>query len=410
MNANQVAAAMVRMDWRDTLLKNERTEAIRAILANALIALRYEPEWSGVLAFNEFTVRVETKRRTPWGKPAGEAWTDNDDRLTAEWLQKENIYVGTMIAGEAVQTIALENRFHPVRDYLDSLVWDAKPRLATWVPRYLGTDPNKHIYSTFGRKWLISAVARQYRPGCKADHTLILEGPQGCGKSSALRTLGSPWFTDQMPELGSKDSYLQIHGIWIAEMAELDSISRAETSRIKAFITAVSDRFRLPYGKNAVDWPRHCVFAGSTNRDDWNRDETGARRFWPVRCGRIDLKALERDRDQLWAEAVVRYREGEHWWLEDSADVAAAVAEQDERYECDPWAEKISDLISTCEEVSIGQILRGLDKPQGQWSRGDEMRVSAFLKSRGWTRVRTEAKSAVGTNPAKRPWVYRRPQ
>jgi predicted P-loop ATPase len=403
-DVGRAAAAIYQMDWRRILITNKDGNP-RPLLANALTALRNDPAWQGVLAFNEFAVRIEIQSRTPWGKEPGEQWTDNDDRLTSEWLQKESITVTTNVAGEAVQTVAMEHAFHPVRDYLNGLKWDEKPRLRNWVNTYLGVDPDKDIARAFGFMWMISAVARIFEPGCKADCCLILEGPQGIGKSTSLRVLSTPWFTDQLAELGTKDASMQCHGVWIVELAELDSINRSETSRIKAFMSATFDRFRLPYGKNVTQWPRGCVFAGSTNKDDYLRDETGARRFWPIKCTAVDVKALERDRDHLWAEAVHLYRGRKEWWLTDDTDITAAEAEQAARFEVDPWAEKISAFIQSRDEVTIGDVLTNIGKHEGQWTRADEMRVSAFLKSRKWAKVRTEVRTEVGTL---RPWVYRR--
>ncbi len=135
-----------------------------------------------------------------------------------------------------------------------------------------------------GSRWLISAVARIFQPGCKADCCLILEGPQGIKKSTTLRTLAEPWFIDHIPELGTKDSLIQVHSAWVIELAELESISRAEVGSIKQFISTQTDTFRPPYGKRASDFPRQCVFAGSVNNNTYLRDETGGRRFWPVKC------------------------------------------------------------------------------------------------------------------------------
>jgi predicted P-loop ATPase len=170
-------------------------------------------------------------------------------------------------------------------------------------------------------------------PGCKNDCALILEGPQGLKKSTALRVLGEPWFTDDIADIGSKDAQLQIRGAWIIEWSDLDAMSRVDISKVKAFMSRAIDRFRPPYGHRLVELPRESVFAGTTNSDSYLRDVTGARRFWPVRCGVIDIDSLKQDRDQLWAEAVVRFRDGASWWLEKQFLVEAAEMEQAERYE-----------------------------------------------------------------------------
>ena len=221
------------------------------------------------------------------------------------------------------------------------LRWDGMPRLDAWTMTHLGAEDTP-LNRAFGSRWMISAVARIMRPGVKADHMLILEGPQGAKKSSALKVLaGEEWFTDELAEIGCKDAAQQMRGIWIIEIAELDAISRAEVSRIKAFLTRTTDRYRPPYERYIVTVPRQCVFAGSVNPETYLRDETGNRRFWPVRCGTIDLDALARDRDQLWAEAVKRYRDGAIWWLDEPDLIAGAKAEQDRRYQTDAWDARI---------------------------------------------------------------------
>lgn len=234
-------------DWTSHLLLNDGG-APRAVLANAITALRLAPEWDGVLGFNEFSLATVALKAPPW--PGGQArcdWTDHEDRLTADWLQHQGIYVSVEVAGLAVQTVAKDGSFHPVRQKLDSLKWDGTKRIDGWLSLYLGVAPSPYT-NAVGARWLISAVARLYEPGVKADCALILEGEQGLMKSTALKALAEPWFTDEIADLGSKDAAMQTRGVWVIEIAELDSMSRAEVSKIKSFISRSTDRFRPPYG------------------------------------------------------------------------------------------------------------------------------------------------------------------
>jgi hypothetical protein len=179
-------------NWRDNLIVN-RWGAPKAILANAITALRFAPEWTGVLAFNEFSAGTAALKPMPWGSSTKE-WSDYEDLLTTNWLQHQGIFVPVEIAGQAVQSLAKNRPFHPVREYLDSLRWDSTKRIDTWLSLYLGAQPTNYI-AAVGARWLISAVARIYQPGVKADCCLILEGQQGLKKSTALKTIGGEWFT-----------------------------------------------------------------------------------------------------------------------------------------------------------------------------------------------------------------------
>ena len=228
-----------------------------------------------------------------------------------------------------------------------------------------------------------------YEPGCQADHVLILEGPQGKGKSTALRILGEPFYSDDIAELGTKDASLGTAGVWIVELPELDAMTRAEVSKIKSFVSRRTDRFRPPYGRRLIEAHRQCVFAGSVNHGEYLKDETGGRRFWPVQCGSINLDTLRRDKDQLWAEAVDRYRKGERWWLDTQELINAATAEQEARYQPDPWEGVIGDWIDGRSEVTTADVLReALYKQTGQWTRADEIRVGMILRCLNWEPVR----------------------
>ncbi|MBR0683288.1 P-loop ATPase [Roseomonas eburnea] len=411
-------SALLRLDLSGIPERNE---------ANVITALSLDPAFAGALAFDEFSQEIMIARPLPWEgteialpRPWGEA----DDVRCAEWLQRHEINVPPIVVGRSVVAVARNVRVHPVQDYLSALAWDGTPRLDGWALTYLGAADTR-LNRAMASLWMISAVARIMQPGCKADHMLILEGPQGIRKSTALKVLASePWFTDELAELGSKDAAQQMRGVWIIEMAELDAMGQADVSRIKAFLSRTTDRYRPPYERYVVTVPRQCVLAGTVNPDTYLRDETGNRRFWPVRCGDIDLDGLRRDRDQLWAEAVVRYRAGAPWWIEDRAMVAEASAAQEERYQGDAWDGRIERWL-VCErrpvnvgfgqhedwqdryvprqkalaDVSIGEVLeQALGIEAAKWTRAEQMRIGAFFRARKWVKYRTR------TSP--REWRY----
>jgi predicted P-loop ATPase len=400
------------VSWQDQLLrgrarKNTDTGPILAVLANAITALRLAPEWAGVLAFNEFSLGTVALNPAPWGgDPTGGEWTDHEDRLTADWLQHVGVFVSVEVAGQAVQTVAKDRTFHPVRKYLDSLKWDGTKRIDTWLRLYLGAEANDYT-AAVGARWLISAVARIHQPGVKADCCLILEGVQGLKKSTALKTIAGDWFTDEIADLGSKDAAMQTRGVWIIEIAELDGMSRSEVSKIKSFMSRSTDRFRPPYGKRLIESPRQCVFAGSVNHSNYLRDETGGRRFWPVTCTSIRIDELARDHDQLWAEARDRYVSGAPWWLDSVELNRLAQQEQADRYDGDPWDESVTSWLqspsqryddagqalqpftSDSQSVTIADVLNHcIGKPQDQWSQSDKNRVARCLRSLGFERYK----------------------
>jgi predicted P-loop ATPase len=425
-------AAAFSNEWRKELLLNEDGEP-RPVLANAITALRAAPEWQDVLWHDAFATTTVARKAPPWISGSTEwadtPWADRDDALVANWLQHQEIMVPMSIAGQAVEVVARDRLFHPVRDHLDALIWDGTPRLDTWLVRYLGAEETPY-HRAIGPRWMISAVARIYIPGCKADCALILEGPQGIRKSSALMAIAKPWFADRLSDLSSKDAAMETRGVWIIEIAELDTMGRAEVSTIKAFMSRTQDRFRPPYGKRLVDLPRQCVFAGSVNPEGgYLKDPTGGRRFWPVVCGSIDISALEQDRDQLWAEARDRFCRKEPWWLETQSLDGLASDEQSERYQGDAWDDLIEAYLqndiewmqnglgehrayprprpSPLQDVSVAEVLQhALAIEKGRWTQADQNRVVRSLVSMGFKQTRAR-KGGHGAT-AKRERRYRR--
>jgi putative DNA primase/helicase len=356
--------------------------------------LRWHPAWEGVLGFDEFRVRVVIRRPPPWGPEASDTpWTDHHESLTRIWFQHEGIFANLGDVGRAVQAAARHNSFHPVRDYFDGLVWDGTPRLGRWLVTYFHADDTPYVRA-IGPRWLMSSPARVYRPGCQVDHTLVLEGQQGRLKSQALRALSKDqsWFTDRLSHIGSIDAAIEIAGIQIVELAEMAALAKAASSTSKSYLTRQQDRFRPPYGKHTINLRRQCVFAATINppAGGYLKDPTGARRFWPVAChGMIDRDGIERDRDQLWAEAVVLFKAGAPWWLETQELEDLATAEQATRFKVDIWQETVEEWLGERKDVSIPEVLEhALEIAPQEVTRSAEMRVASILTNIGFTQYR----------------------
>lgn len=399
-------------DWTARLQQSR--SGIANTLGNALTILAHDDAWKGVLAHDEFADQLVMLKRPPFeadyagphGAASGAQQTypreiaDDDLTRVAVWLERGwHLRIGSQVCRQAIEAAARARAVHPVRDYLGGVRWDREPRLAYWLERYLGAETTDYVRRV--AQWvLIAAVARVFRPGCKADNMLILEGAQGRGKSTALRVLADPWFTDELPDLANKDSRQQLRGIWICELAELDAHSRAEVSTTKKFLAQSVDRYRATYGARPINVPRQCIFIGTVNEAEYLRDSTGNRRFWPVRIGQVQLDELRRDRDQLWAEAVCAYRAGQPWWPTDQEEVAACEVEQEQRYQADAWETSIAAYLARrlarhgepqgWEDylpVTVGQLLRdALRLPADRWDRAHQIRVGKALERLGWVR------------------------
>jgi predicted P-loop ATPase len=255
-------------------------------------------------------------------------------------------------------------------------------------PSYFGAGDTDYARA-IGSMFLVSMVARIFDSGCKADHLPVIEGPQGILKSAACRVLGGEWFSDNLPDIiTGKDASQHLRGKWLIEVSEMHAMSRAEAAQLKAFITRTTERYRPSYGRKEVIEPRQCVFVGTTNRDIYLRDETGGRRFWPIKVGTINIDKLESDRDQLFAEAVVRYREGASWWPEKDFERSQIMPQQAQRYEPDAWEENIGAYIQTRSKVTIGEVAREalhIDLPR--IGTAEQRRIAAALEQLGWERL-----------------------
>jgi predicted P-loop ATPase len=386
-------AGVGQRDWTDDLILDQKKRIV-ANLANLVLIMRKAPKWRRVLAYDQFNARVVIRERPPWGQEEPDTpWTDHHESLARVWFQSQKINASAGDVGRAVQAAARHNPFHPARAYFESLVWEGVSRLDTWLIDYFHAEDSAYIRAIAPR-YLISGVARIYQPGCKVDHLPIFEGPQGRQKSEALRTLAvrDTWFTDRLSHLQSKDAALETAGVLIVEIAEMDALIRASASTAKSFISRRRDRFRPPYGKHMISLPRQCIFAGTINppADGYLKDPTGARRFWPVAChGMIDRDGLEQVRDQLWAEAVHRYKSGARWWLETPELEALAAAEQATRFIVDAWEGPIREWLENRIDVAIPEVLEhALGFPRQDWTESAQKRVGKILHRLGFAKCR----------------------
>lgn len=296
---------------------------------------------------------------------------------------------------QATELRARENSFHPVRDYLRSMYWDGVPRISTWLSTYLGAEANEY-HQTIGTMFLVMMVARIFEPGCKADYMLVIEGPQGTLKSSACQVLAGDWFADALPDIRSagKDVAQHLNGKWLIEVAEMSALDKAEASALKAFITRTTERYRPSYGRKEVIEPRQCVFVGTTNESVYLRDKTGGRRFWPVKVGTVDIVALTRDRNQLFAEAVVLYQGGTRWWPNAEFERETIAPEQDVRYEPDAWEDVIETFLQNRSRTTMIEVARdGLHISTDKIGTADQRRIRAALQRLGWQEGRRTGKA-----------------
>ena len=365
-------------------------------LSNAATVLENHPAFDGMLAFDDFRQAFVLKKRPPWDQSKGQFKyrdvDDNDITSLARWMQGPTLgqyamaRLGIETARQAADNVGYKVHIHPVRDWIGSLKWDKSPRLSTWLRDFLGVEDTAYSRAV-ARAWMISAIARIYQPGCKADGVLVLVGDQGAKKSQALNVIGGKWFRDTVFDLTNKDAFVQLRGAWIYELAELSALAKAEVERVKAFMSSQQDVFRPPFGRTIVEVPRQLVFAATTNQFEFLKDQTGNRRFWPVEVTKIELKALECAREQLIAEAVSAYKSGEGWWLS-SADEKAARTVQKEHLAVDPWEAKVYAIIDGRDHCTVSEILYSIEPDYARWLPGWDARVGTILTNLGWRKAR----------------------
>lgn len=418
--------AFVRLDtpnWYGLLTRKRGEVAGNA--ANVITALSNDPEWKGVLGYNTFIGDIEAMKAPPWRgdlAPAGAGptgstykWSDQDTTRCAAWLaRRHGIDAPEWVVNNGLLVVAEQRRFHPVRDCLNELTWDGEERVNSWLIRHAGAEDN-HYTRAVTAKWMIGLVARVFNPGCMFRMMLILEGPQDIRKSTAFRTIAmrDEWFMETTIDMGSKDAYQTLRGKWLVEFAELDSFGRAETAKVKQYISERVSTYRPSYGRRSVDHLRQCGFGGTVNPDGggYLKDSTGATRFHPIKVTRaIDIEGLVKEREQLWAEALVRYKRGELPFLDNDRVKAAAARVAEERRQVDPWEDPVGRFLARLSPRRVESgvttyeaLTQAVAKEAGHLTHGDQIRMGKVLQSLKWELA---GRPRVGAEDG-RPRVYR---
>ena len=384
----------------------------RKVVANIMTVFESDARWRGAIAYDAFAEAPILMKQPPQRSgdfveiARGAPWSPQDATRAAAWmLDVYDLEVASGMVTEALLAVSQRELIHPVREYLAALAWDGRPRVDTFFPAYCGTADGPYSRGV-ARLLFLAAVARVFRPGAKVDTMPILEGPQGAGKSSLLAALaGAKWFADTPLMLGDKDAYQALRGVWIYELAELAAFKGRDATRIKSFASSPTDHYRPSYEPRARSVPRQCVFVGTTNERDYLTDATGTHRFWPITIARADVDAVARDRDQLWAEARVRFEAGEPWWPTRELD-ALGVDAQEDRFEGDPWEEPIrrwlenpmrievdtghqrhEERLDPAEGITMADVLaHAVHVPVERHDKASQARAAQVMHRAGWHR------------------------
>lgn len=302
-------------------------------IANIILILENDPALAGHIVHDLFTGMDSAKDGLPWNKNANQ-WTDTDDANLRVWLEKHYDITGKEKIADALTAVLTRHSYHPIRDYLNGLTWDGVPRLDRIIIDYMGAEDSE-LNRAMSRKHFVAAVARVFNPGCKYDYCLIMSGAEGIGKSTLLCVMGGKWFNDSITTLEGKEGMEQLRRAWVVELGELSSIKRSDVEQVKAHLSKQVDIYRAAYARRVLEHPRQCVFCGTTNEALFLKGDTGNRRFWVIpvvaelRKYRDWSEAIRRDRDQLWAEAVHYYKQGEPLYLSEELEAQAKQRQQD---------------------------------------------------------------------------------
>jgi len=387
--------------WEDHIVVDKFGKPKINLFKNNCLYLTYLPALQNLVGYNMLEAALFMKYPAPWlykqnnidlktFPSDGIMWRDVDYVNLRAFFNAIDYDANVGTIKESIDHIAQYNAYHPIQDYFNSLVWDKKLRLSNWLTKYMGVEQNKYTQAV-ARKTLLAAVTRTFNRGCKFDHILILEGDQRIGKSTAIATLAKQWYSDAYIDVQNKDSIAQLQGILLYELGEMACSTKTETEALKAFVSRSTDKARLAYRQNAEKFPRQCIFIGTSNKNDYLKDETGNSRFWPVKCnGSVKLEQLKADRDQLWAEAVHVFKtKPEPLYLENYDIQEMASIQQESRRAFDEWENIIIEWLDqhdhnriTGKEIWVGCF----GKAMVNFDQGSQRRISSCMKALNWDR------------------------
>lgn len=375
-------------------------------LHNVLLALRNDPAWTGRLGFDQM-LQTAVLADPTLNPPADRAMQDLDLFRIHEWLQDNGLQrIALDPVREAVEIVAAERTFHPIQDWFATLPPAAGyDDVMHWLHRYAGT-PDDEYHRQVSLLFITSMVARVFKPGCKCDYVLVLEGPQRLLKSTLCSVLagGDRYFSDSLPDItADKEVASHLAGKWVIEISELSAFQRADNEKLKSFLSRQIERYRPAYGRKQVTEPRQCVFIATTNKYVWMKDETGGTRFWPVRCGKIDLDGLRDKRHDIFAQALAFYQANHRWWPLHDIENDLFKPQQNARYEGDAWEKAVHDWdrslpngtdqfgdpirIPLTPPLFLIDIARGaFNLPPDRFGVREQRRLVSVLETLGWTR------------------------
>lgn len=331
-------------------LEYSKSGKLQCTIGNIILILENDPALRGHIVHDEFSDFDAVVGGLPWNRHAKQ-WTDKDDANLRVWLERNYDLAGKEKIADALTAVLTRHSYHPIREYLEGLTWDGVPRLDRLIIDYIGAEDTP-LTKAMTRKHFTAAVARIFRPGCKYDYCLIMTGPEGAGKSTLLSKMGGQWFNDSIVSTEGKEGMQQLRGTWLIEWGELSSIKRSDVESVKAYLSKQVDIYRAAYDRRTKEHPRQCVFCGTTNELFFLKGDNGNRRFWVVpvdpslRKYKQWAQKLDEDRNQLWAEAVHYFKQGERLYLDAELEAQAKQRQADYNDDSDdPLATMLRDFL-----------------------------------------------------------------